>query len=92
MNPVAITQNWRDVSVDTIEGYRRRGLAGAAFVAIAGHFKEQEKAPVWGASENNPASMEQAVRAPAAPRDDKNRRRFTGKLDSFCFTLVRLVA
>jgi hypothetical protein len=45
-----------DVSIDTLEAYRRRGLAIAATACLIRHFAEAGKTAVWGAADSNPAS------------------------------------
>ena len=49
-----------DVSVDTLESHRRRGLATSAFCALAAAMLASGKQPVWGARDDNPASAELA--------------------------------
>ena len=54
--PGAVTERWWDVSVDTIDGYRRRGLAAAAFGGMYERMRRKGKHAVWGAMEWNEAS------------------------------------
>jgi GNAT superfamily N-acetyltransferase len=54
--PGSCTEGWWDVSVDTLEPYRRRGCAAAAFAAVAEHMQRQGRLPAWGALESNEAS------------------------------------
>ena len=54
--PGSWTENWWDVSVDTVEPYRRRGCAAAAFWAVWEAMRLQGKQPVWGALESNEPS------------------------------------
>lgn len=57
------TETLWDVSVETVRGYRRRGLAAACFAALARWMAaERGKRPVWGAHESNPASLALAER------------------------------
>jgi GNAT superfamily N-acetyltransferase len=46
-----------DVSVDTLETWRGRGLAGAAVALLAAHMRRRGLEPVWGALETNAASL-----------------------------------
>ncbi|MEO7275573.1 MAG: GNAT family N-acetyltransferase [Vicinamibacterales bacterium] len=55
--PVLQTERYWDVSVDTLDGYRGRGLAGRAARAMIRHMWWQGKSPVWGALESNAASL-----------------------------------
>ena len=55
--PVLQTERYWDVSVDTLEGYRGRGLAGRAARAMIRHMRQAGKSPVWGALESNAASL-----------------------------------
>jgi GNAT superfamily N-acetyltransferase len=54
--PGSCTEAWWDVSIDTLEPYRRKGCAVAAFAAAAEHMQCQGKLPVWGALESNEPS------------------------------------
>lgn len=51
------TETLWDVSVETLEPYRRRGLAAASFLTLARHMARQGKTPTWGAHLDNPASL-----------------------------------
>ncbi len=57
---VAVTETLWDVAVDTLELYRRKGLAQAAFATMAAVMKGRGQSPVWGAKETNTASLEMA--------------------------------
>ncbi len=61
------TESLWDVSIETLEPFRRRGLAAACFLALAAHMKRQGKAPAWGAMEDNPASLGLAARLGFVP-------------------------
>jgi RimJ/RimL family protein N-acetyltransferase len=63
------TEAWWDVSVDTVEAYRGRGFAAAAFLRLAALFAEKGKAPVWGALDSNRASLRLAARLGFVPVD-----------------------
>jgi GNAT superfamily N-acetyltransferase len=59
--PFATASLW-DVAVDTLEPYRRRGLAAACFEALAVHLGREGRRPVWGAMDSNTPSMRLAER------------------------------
>ena len=56
------TERWWDVSVETLEPLRRRGLAAACFLTLADHMAELGLEPAWGAALDNPASLGLAAR------------------------------
>jgi GNAT superfamily N-acetyltransferase len=58
----SVTESLWDVSVDTLEGHRRRGHATACFQALAAHMAAQGRQPVWGAEEANVASKRLAAK------------------------------
>ena len=60
--PVLQTERHWDVSVDTLEGYRGRRLAGRAARAMIRHMRTRGRSPVWGALESNLASLAVARR------------------------------
>ena len=45
-----------DVSIDTLDGYRRRGLASAAATCLMQHMAARGKTAVWGSVDSNVAS------------------------------------
>lgn len=55
--PCAISETLWDISIDTIEHFRRRGLAGLAVALMVGHMRDLGKEPIWGAIESNLASI-----------------------------------
>jgi GNAT superfamily N-acetyltransferase len=61
------TKGLWDVSIETLEPFRRRGLAAACFLTLATHMKRQGKDPTWGAMEDNPASLGLAARLGFVP-------------------------
>jgi len=61
-HPVYETETLWDVSVDTLEAYRRRGLAGSCFEYMQDHMAAHGKEPVWGALANNEASLRLAAK------------------------------
>jgi GNAT superfamily N-acetyltransferase len=66
-HPVLETETLWDVSVDTAEDYRGRGLAGRAARAMIRHLRHAGKAPVWGALESNLPSLHVARRLGFVP-------------------------
>lgn len=58
--PSAVTETYWDVSVDTLEPYRRRGLATLAFRLMAHRMRLRGRRPVWGATDENIASLRMA--------------------------------
>ena len=60
--PVWQTETLWDVSIDTLEGYRRRGLGGRAARALIRHMRQMHRAPVWAAIETNAGSRALAAR------------------------------
>jgi hypothetical protein len=54
--PSSVTERWWDVSIDTLEGYRRRGHAGRAAACAVRHMALSGREPVWGAVASNAAS------------------------------------
>jgi GNAT superfamily N-acetyltransferase len=57
-----VTETLWDVSIETLEGFRRRGLGTLAWRRLAAHYAEQGKAPVWGAAVDNAPSLAMAAR------------------------------
>lgn len=60
--PVWRTEALWDVSIDTLDGYRRRGLAGAAVRFMIDYLRRDRLEPVWCALESNTASLELAAK------------------------------
>ena len=58
--PGAMTGTLWDVSIDTLEEFRRRGLATRAFYWMFDRLRAKGLLPVWGAFEDNRASIELA--------------------------------
>ncbi len=50
------TEGWWDISIDTLEPWRRRGHPGRCVAALVAHYDGLGKSPVWGAEVSNPAS------------------------------------
>lgn len=56
------TESLWDVSIDTLEAYRGRGLAAKTTRWLIGHMARHGKRPIWGAVESNAASLALARR------------------------------
>jgi RimJ/RimL family protein N-acetyltransferase len=56
------TETLWDVSIETLEGYRRKGLAARAARTMIRYMRRRGRAPVWGALEANLASRSLAAR------------------------------
>ena len=64
------TEGLWDVSIDTLDGYRRRGYAAGCASFMVRHMRETTgKEPVWGALETNAASMNLAASLGFVPVD-----------------------
>ena len=50
------TERHWDLSIDTLDPFRRRGLAAAASTCLIHHFAGQGKTAVWGSVDSNSAS------------------------------------
>ena len=55
--PTVVTERFWDVTIETRESYRRRGLAVAAFLRAVDEMRQTGREPVWGAEEDNVASL-----------------------------------
>lgn len=55
--PTVVTEKFWDVTIETRESYRRRGLAVAAFLRAVDAMRQTGREPVWGAEEDNVASL-----------------------------------
>ncbi|HVR69796.1 MAG TPA: GNAT family N-acetyltransferase [Vicinamibacteria bacterium] len=58
-----------DMSIDTLDGHRRRGLGAATAGLLIQHVLALGKRPVWGALEDNVASLRLAARLGFVPVD-----------------------
>jgi len=65
--PVLVTERYWDVTIETLEGYRRGGRAAAAFHRVELEMRATGRVPVWGAAENNPASLALAAKLGFVP-------------------------
>jgi GNAT superfamily N-acetyltransferase len=64
------TETLWDLSIDTLEGYRGRGLAARACCEfLIGHMARRGKRPVWGALEENTPSIRMAANLGFVPVD-----------------------
>ena len=63
----SITETLWDVSIDTLEPYRRRGHATKAAAFLIEHYQSQGKQPIWGAMVSNHASAALATRLGFVP-------------------------
>jgi RimJ/RimL family protein N-acetyltransferase len=66
----AITETFWDISIDTVEGFRQRGLAALCVAFMIDYFGKQGKKPVWGAFVSNTASMNLAAKLGFVPVDE----------------------
>jgi RimJ/RimL family protein N-acetyltransferase len=66
----SITETLWDISIDTCEEYRNRGLAALCVSFLIDHYGRQGKRPVWGAFESNTASMKLAAKLGFVPVDE----------------------
>ncbi len=55
--PCWLTETLWDVSIDTLEQYRRRGLAERVVDLMTARMREEGREPVWCAMESNAASL-----------------------------------
>lgn len=66
----AITETLWDISIDTVEGFRQRGLAALCVTFMIEYFNRQGKKPVWGAFVSNSPSMNLAAKLGFVPVDE----------------------
>lgn len=64
------TETLWDVGIDTHPDYRRQGHAKRCFIALDARMREQGRTPVWGAYEDNDASMGLAASLGFEPVDE----------------------
>jgi RimJ/RimL family protein N-acetyltransferase len=65
--PVWLTESWWDVSIDTLEDYRRRGYAHAAFQLMSEEMRATGREPIWSALASNTASLRLAEKIGFTP-------------------------
>ena len=53
----AVTETLWDISIDTLDGFRERGLATSAVRCLSAALARRHKWPVWGAADDNAASL-----------------------------------
>ena len=63
------TESHWDLSIDTLEAFRRRGFGLAACVCLIKHFARLGKTAVWGSLESNPESTALACKLGFTPVD-----------------------
>ncbi len=66
----SITETLWDVGIDTVEGHRRQGHARACYLALASHLATKGLQPVWGAYDDNDASLAMADSLGFVPVDE----------------------
>ncbi|MGF1471492.1 MAG: GNAT family N-acetyltransferase [Rubrobacteraceae bacterium] len=64
------TETLWDISIDTLEEYRRQGHAGRCVSWLVAEMRKRGKEPVWGAEESNPPSMRLAAKLGFVPVDE----------------------
>lgn len=67
--PCWSTEALWDISIDTVEAYRRRGCAADAVRFMIHHMRASGRDPVWGAVESNAASLGLAAKLGFEPVD-----------------------
>lgn len=65
----SVTESLWDISIDTLDAYRRRGFAAMCAAYMLRHMRKQGKEPVWGAMETNQASLRLAAKLGFVPVD-----------------------
>ena len=66
----AQTEGLWDVSIDTLEGYRRQGHAARCVAFMTWHMRRRNKEPVWGAEAWNLPSLGLAAKLGFVPVDE----------------------
>jgi GNAT superfamily N-acetyltransferase len=65
----SVTERWWDISIDTLEPFRRQGYAAQCVAHVVQHMEADGKMPVWGALESNTASARLAAKLGFTPVD-----------------------
>lgn len=65
----SVTERWWDISIDTLEPFRRQGYAAQCVAHVIQHMTERGRMPVWGALESNTASARLATKLGFNPVD-----------------------
>jgi RimJ/RimL family protein N-acetyltransferase len=60
--PYGLSPKYCEIGVDTLESYRNRGYSTACTALICQQLQRQSVTPVWGAREDNPASLRVATK------------------------------
>jgi GNAT superfamily N-acetyltransferase len=66
----SLTEGLWDVSIDTLEGHRRRGHAARCVALLDEHMRRERRRPVWNAATSNAASLGLAARLGFVPVDE----------------------
>jgi hypothetical protein len=66
----SMTETLWDVGIDTLEPYRRQGHARTCYLALASHLARLGLQPVWGAYDDNLASLDMAASLGFEPVDE----------------------
>jgi hypothetical protein len=61
--PYGLSPTYCEIGVDTLEPYRKRGYSTACTALVCQQLQRQGIIPVWGAREDNPASLRVAAKA-----------------------------
>jgi GNAT superfamily N-acetyltransferase len=64
-----VTETLWDVSIDTLEAFRRHGYAGLCVAYVIDQMNRERKRPVWGAVESNEPSLRLASKLGFRPVD-----------------------
>lgn len=64
------TEGLWDISIDTLEDYRRRGYAARCVSWMVAEMRRRGKEPVWRAEETNPPSLRLAAKLGFVPIDE----------------------
>jgi hypothetical protein len=65
--PTLVTERHWDITIVTLDGYRRGGRACAAFQRVEREMRATGRAPIWGATVENTASLALAARLGFTP-------------------------
>ncbi|HEY5940808.1 MAG TPA: GNAT family N-acetyltransferase [Gemmatimonadales bacterium] len=65
----SVTERWWDISIDTLEPFRRQGYAAQCVAHVVQHMEREGRMPVWGATKSNTASARLAAKLGFTPVD-----------------------
>jgi len=65
----SVTERWWDISIDTLEPFRRQGYAAQCVAHVVQHMETKGRMPVWGAMQSNTASARLAAKLGFTPVD-----------------------